>query len=63
MFNKTQIMLIIFYLLQLVIASYLINKFKFPKGYLFLAILFSYIANLYFLVYGIFRQNKALDNI
>lgn len=56
--SKSYLNTLIFGVAELLIGMYFIFKFKLPKGLAILALFFSVIANLYFLVYGFVKLSK-----
>ena len=44
-------------LFQFLIGCFLINFYKFPRSFIFFALLFPVFSNLYFLIYGSIKNN------
>ena len=56
--SKSYLNTLVFGAAEILIGLYFIFKFKLPKGLAILALFFSVIANLYFLIYGLVKSAK-----
>jgi len=63
-FNEKMEIAYLFALVQFIIGGYLIFRFKLPKALAILAFLLPGLSNLYFLIYGMYKNesNKTLES-